>query len=114
MHEFSIIQNLLGIIEDEAKKHSFVKVTKVILRIGKLRQIVPDTMQFAFAAATEDTVAQCAELALESVPVRARCKACATEFAVGGNLFACPSCSGADLDVYEGNELYIQSMEGET
>ena len=50
MHEVSIAQGLMKILEDETNKHDVSRVTRVHLRIGELSTCVPDALTFAFEA----------------------------------------------------------------
>jgi len=45
--------------------------------------------------------------------VRGRCRACATEFDVPRFRFECPNCVGNDIEVTQGQELYIESFEAD-
>jgi hydrogenase nickel incorporation protein HypA/HybF len=73
MHEVSIAQGLMKILEDETKKHGVSRVTRVHVRIGELATCVPDALTFAFEIVSEGTVAEGAELKIEVVPARGRC-----------------------------------------
>jgi hydrogenase nickel incorporation protein HypA/HybF len=113
MHELSIIENILNIIIGIAQKEGLTSITKVVLEIGELRQIVPQTMRFAFEAASKGSIAESAVLEMEFVPVKARCNSCTREFLINDNIFLCAHCGGTDLSVTEGQELIIKNIEGE-
>jgi hydrogenase nickel incorporation protein HypA/HybF len=59
----------------------------------------------------EGSMAVGAKLSIDTVPVRARCKDCGTEFEVPRYRFECPGCGGCDVAVIQGQELYIESFE---
>lgn len=113
MHELGIIQNIITIIEEIARKEGLSRITKVVLLVGELRQIVPHAMHFAFDAATKDTMAEKAALELETIALRVRCRACGRESGVENNVFICAHCGDSSLDVIEGEELIIKHIEGE-
>jgi hydrogenase nickel incorporation protein HypA/HybF len=113
MHEVSIVEGLIGIIEDTAATNKISKVSQVSLRIGTMRQVVPDALEFAFEIVGKGTVAEGAAIKIEEIPTRARCRECATEFPVEDFCFVCTSCGSGDVEVIEGKELYIDSLEGE-
>ncbi len=113
MHEFSVIQNILDIVDDIIEENGLKKVTKVKLLIGKMRQIVPETMRFAFEAATKDTPLEAATLEMTFKPIHMKCKQCEKEFIVHENCYFCESCQSSDLSVIHGQELIIESVEGE-
>lgn len=112
MHEMSLVQSILDIVFEEAKRHQLGKITAVNLVVGRLTAVVPDQMKFAFELLTEDTPAAGASLNMEFVPARAACSQCGHEYEVHDSDFLCPQCRGAGL-VMSGRELQIASIEGE-
>jgi hydrogenase nickel incorporation protein HypA/HybF len=113
MHEFGIIQGVFKLVEEAAVKNNLKAITKVTLKIGKLRQVFPDFLQFAFETVSKGTVAQDAKLVIVEVPIKMKCRTCQQEFAVERNAYICPKCNNVGLDVLSGKEIYIESIEGE-
>jgi hydrogenase nickel incorporation protein HypA/HybF len=113
MHEIKIAEDLSAIVIKAAKKGNLLKVTKVNIRFGELVQIVPHIFEFAFREAVRDSVAADADLALEIVKVKMKCSQCGTEFTVKENSFNCGSCGSRELEILNGKELFIKSIEGE-
>ena len=113
MHEVSIAQGLMKILEDETNKHDVSRVTRVHLRIGELSTCVPDALTFAFEVVSEGTVAEGAELKIEVVPARGRCEKCDIEFDVDSTMFLCPQCGGIAAEIVSGKELDIAEIEAE-
>jgi hydrogenase nickel incorporation protein HypA/HybF len=48
MHELSIVQNIIEIVQSELPKHNIARVKSISLQIGRMRQVVPDAFFFAF------------------------------------------------------------------
>jgi hydrogenase nickel incorporation protein HypA/HybF len=113
MHELSIAQSLLGIVEDESKKHGASRVTRVCIRVGALSAIVPESLTFSFEVLSEKTIAEGAGLDIEIVPARGKCRACNIEFEVDGFLSFCPECGGVVGEIVSGKELEISHIEVE-
>jgi len=113
MHEVSIAQGLMKILEDETKKHDVSRVKRVHLRIGELSTCVPDALTFAFEVVSEGTVAEGAELKIEVVPAKGRCDKCDIEFDVDSAMFLCPQCGGIAAEIVSGKELDIAEIEAE-
>lgn len=113
MHELRIAEDLSAIVVEAAKREKLSMVTKVNISFGALVQIVPDIFEFAFREAVRDSVAANAELNLEIIPVKMKCIRCRREFSVSGNNFACDQCNSTELDIINGKELFIKSIEGE-
>lgn len=107
MHEMAITQSVVdAVCEHAAGRH----VHSVKLEVGALCAIVPAAMEFCFGLATEGTVADGARLEIDVRPGAARCRACAVRFALSDPILLCP-CGSADVEVLEGRDLRILSME---
>ena len=113
MHETAIVMGLMRIIETHAARVGASRVLRVKLKVGRLRAVEPQQLCSCFEMFAEGTVAEGAELVIETLGVRGRCRACTTEFAVANYHFACPACAGSDIEVIQGQELYIESFEAD-
>ena len=70
MHELS----LSGAIVNTAVKHAEGRQVSVVsLRVGALRQVVPDTLDFYFGFVSKGTVCEGARLEQELIPAGLRC-----------------------------------------
>jgi hydrogenase nickel incorporation protein HypA/HybF len=83
----------------------------VTVRIGHLRQVVPDSLAFYFDLVTRDTVCEGARLEQVLVPALLRCGDCGREWNPGDALFRC-TCGGVG-EVVAGDELEVESIEVE-
>jgi hydrogenase nickel incorporation protein HypA/HybF len=108
VHELSIADAIVAIAEEHAAGR---RVTKVEVKIGHLRQVVPSALAFAFELVAEGTTVEGAELEIEDVPARIACRKCAAERRAAEFPFTCPSCGSTDVDVLSGDELYVDSLE---
>lgn len=113
MHEIRIAEDLSAIVLEAAKREKLARVTKVNISFGQMIQIVPDIFRFAFGGAVRDSVAEEAEIDIEILPVKMKCKKCKNDFQVTDNRFACNFCGSTDLEIIQGKELFIKSIEGE-
>lgn len=110
MHELAIA----GRVVDIANRHANGrKVTKVYLKVGYLRQVVPTALSFSFDLVAQETSVEGAELDLEEIPATGLCKACGTETSLRSFPLQCGSCAGFDLKITQGEELYVESLEME-
>ncbi|TQK42734.1 hydrogenase nickel incorporation protein HypA/HybF [Streptomyces sp. SLBN-118] len=115
MHEMSIAVAVVDQVERAAAEAGDVAaVTSVRLLVGELAGVVPDALSFCFELACAGTVLEGAELVTESVPGRARCEACADEWAVGmPPQLCCPLCGKATDELLSGRELQIAGVHVE-
>lgn len=113
MHELSICAS----IADIATRHAAGRPVSVInVRVGQLRQIVPDTLVYCWGLVCEDTSLAGSRIIVETVPARIRCRSCEHTADVGDlPVFACAGCGGIDVEIVAGEEFLITSLElGET
>jgi hydrogenase nickel incorporation protein HypA/HybF len=110
MHELSIAEGIVAIAERHARGRT---VTKVEVRVGHLRQVVPTALEFAFELVAKGTVLDGAELELENVPARGRCRDCGAETTMSAFPLACSACGGLDIEILAGEELEVESLEVE-
>jgi len=112
MHELSIAQALVEQVQKIAQESNSGKVTRITLRIGKLAGVDPDALSFAFPLAAEGTPLQNTQLDFISVEPELRCRKCGksveAEF-----VSACLHCGSQDLELKQGRELLIESVEME-
>jgi len=111
MHEFSIAADLLETVIAVTRSHGGQAVERLHVRIGCLRQVVPEALLLAFAALAPGTLAAGATLTWEEVPSRIRCRACGTIFAPTERWFwSCPVCSTPGGEVLAGEELVLERV----
>ena len=111
MHELSIAQSLLSIIEQEAAPYKNAKVIGIKLRIGRLSGVVTDALQFAFEVISKGGLAEGAYMDIEEVPIEIRCNRCNKTFIAEDPYMFCPHCDGLDVEMISGRELDIKEIE---
>ncbi|OQW93730.1 MAG: hydrogenase nickel incorporation protein HypA [Beggiatoa sp. IS2] len=111
MHEFSICQALLTQVETLAHEHHARYVARIVVRVGPLCGIVPELLTHAFTLACVGTLAETAELVIESLPVRVRCQQCGVESEVIPNRLLCGACGDWHTQLLSGDEMLLASVE---
>ena len=112
VHEMGIALEVIDIAEASIPQElPDARVTKVFLTVGRLAAVVPDSLRFCFDVASERTRLAGAQLVIEEVAVRARCKACGHRWSIDTPAFRCPACDSGDIDIASGRELDIRSIE---
>ncbi len=111
MHELSIAGNIVEAVEREMSTRGIDRVATIALRIGRMTDVDAEALRFGFEVITKETRLDGARLAIESIPIVARCTACATEFEIPEMMFICPSCRSTSVDLVQGMELDIAYIE---
>jgi hydrogenase nickel incorporation protein HypA/HybF len=102
-----------AIVDTVVKHAAGRRVTVVNLRVGQLRQVIPDTLAFHFGFVARDTVCEGAWLEQEFVPATLRCIACGHDWKLEQPAFRCPSCGSGHVLVQSGEEFEVESIEVE-
>ncbi len=108
MHELAIAESVVQIASRHANGR---RVTKVQLKVGHLRQVVPSALSFSFELVAHDTPVEGAQLEMEEVPAIGHCRDCGTESRLESFPLQCRRCEGFDLEVLGGEELYVEFLE---
>jgi hydrogenase nickel incorporation protein HypA/HybF len=108
VHELALADAIVTIARDHAQGR---RVTSVEVKVGRLRQVVPDALEFAFELVATGTNVEGAMLEVEQVPARVRCSRCGTENEASDFPLACASCGSVDVTVVGGDELLVESLE---
>lgn len=111
MHEMSLAEGVLQVLEDAARQQQFHKVVTVWLEIGQLSGVEPEAMKFCFDAVTRDSIAQGARLEIISLPGIGWCTACAVSVPMSDALGECPHCGGYRMQVSGGTEMRVKELE---
>ena len=108
MHELAIAESVVHIASRHADGR---QVTKVYLKVGHLRQVVPSALAFSFELVAKGTPVEGAELALEEIPVIGKCRECGVENQLKEFPLQCAACGAFDVEILQGEELYVESLE---
>ncbi|NDP38532.1 MAG: hydrogenase maturation nickel metallochaperone HypA [Rhodoferax sp.] len=111
MHEMSLAESVLQLMEDAARRDHFTKVTAVWLEIGQLSGVEPEAMLFCFDAVMRDSLAQGARLEIITLPGAGWCMACAKTVPMTEVFGECPHCGGYRLQVTGGTEMRVKELE---
>jgi hydrogenase nickel incorporation protein HypA/HybF len=111
MHEMSLCEGILRIIEEQAVAQDYRKVKTVWLEVGALAGVEVEALRFGFDAVMKDSIAADARLEIIDVPGRAWCLQCMKNIEIDARYDACPECGGHQLQVNGGEELRIKEME---
>ena len=110
MHELSVASAIL----ETVRRHADERPVKLVsVRVGHLRQVVPDSLRFYWDIVRAGTVCDQARLELEEIEVGLRCTACAHEWEPLIPAFRCPECHSGKVAVRCGRELEVDYIEVE-
>ena len=113
MHEMSLAEGVLQIIEDSAKEQNFSRVKSVWLEIGQLSSVEPEAMRFCFDAVVKGSLADGAKLEIVIVDGGGQCMNCGQMVRIEQVHDACPACGGFPVEPTAGTDMRITELEVE-
>jgi hydrogenase nickel incorporation protein HypA/HybF len=111
MHELSLAQGILNLVQEHVPPERLAAVRLVRVDVGRLSGVVADSLEFCFSVLVEETPLKDSRLEPNTIPLRLACADCRETFVSEGDIFHCPSCDGSRTTVVSGMELLVAEIE---
>ena len=111
MHEMSIAQSVVDIIQEEVSRRGVRQLRAINLIMGRLSAVVPSHLALCFEIITKNTLLEGTTLNIREVPLGYQCPDCGKGFSVAEIQFTCPDCGESNLKLTAGRELAVESIE---
>jgi hydrogenase nickel incorporation protein HypA/HybF len=111
MHELSICTALMEQVERIAREHQAGRVERIVLQVGPLSGVEALLLQRAWPLVSIGTLAQEAELVIETAAVTVRCTQCEAVSEVAPNRLLCAACGDFRTRLVSGDEMLLANME---
>jgi len=112
MHELSIVSSIVESVTESLAAYPGARVLEVRLRVGALASVVVDSLEFCWGIAAEGTALEGSKLVVNMLPVVMHCAPCDADVELDGvQSFRCPRCGEPSMDLRQGREMDIDSIE---
>jgi hydrogenase nickel incorporation protein HypA/HybF len=111
MHEMSLAEGILQLIEDAARQQNVQRVSAVYVEVGQLASVEVESLRFCFDVVIKDSVADGARLEIIDVPGTGWCIDCSQSVPMDDKLAGCPRCGGYRVQVTGGTEMRVRELE---
>lgn len=111
MHEMSLCEGILQILEEQAKQQHFTQVKAVHLEVGVLAGVELSSLEFSYDIVMKDSLAQGSRLILHEKSASAWCMQCMQTVEIKKHGEACPCCQSFQLQINTGEEFRITELE---
>lgn len=109
MHEYSIIQSLVGRVEAEARQRKALAIHRLKIRIGELSGVDPELLATAYDTFRVGTLCAAANLEIVRVAARWTCRTCGATIPRGAALH-CAACD-EPATLLEGDDIILEQIE---
>jgi hydrogenase nickel incorporation protein HypA/HybF len=110
VHELSLAEHALAIIEETARREGFTRVHRVRVEVGRLSHVEPDALRFAFSAVCVGSCADGAVLEIIDIPGEGECPQCRTRSPMDAEPAWCPRCESSPLRVVGGTRMAVRDV----
>ena len=112
MHELGIVFEIQKRVSAVAAENGLAlsDIAQVVVEVGEASTIVPRYLKECWPAATDGTEMQEAELVVEILVAKVRCKKCATVYEYLRNDKKCPACGAWECVMVTGQEFNIKEI----
>lgn len=112
MHELSLIQSLLEMVDELGAEKGFQRISVLRLSMGRMSCADPQALRFAFDAESPGTRSEGAELVFDILPAVLYCFSCEKDEGMTSHELRCPACGGTQVILTGGTEeLKLMEME---
>lgn len=108
MHELSISTAIAKLVLEHAQGR---QVESVQVKVGALRQIVPDALTFCWEVVRDRPLLENSRLEIEHVPGVIECGECGERRTLTEFVLRCPGCGSGLVTVVAGEEFLVTSIE---
>jgi len=110
MHELSLADEIVRMVEAAAVREHFKRVATLRLEAGALAGVEVPALRFALNAIVPGTCLEGAQIYIDQPPGRAWCVRCGAEVTITSRADPCPRCDGYPVQVTGGSELRVLDL----
>lgn len=111
MHELSIAQNIIQIVNSTVEQDKLGLVEKIYLKVGLLANVLIESLTFSYNSIVENTPLNNSRLEIEILPIKISCNDCSAINTTDDFIFCCPECKSSAINVIGGDEMIISSIK---
>ncbi len=110
MHEMSLAEHILQILEEAAARQGFTRVRQVRLEIGMLAGVEVEALRFCLEAVLSGTLAEGAQIEVETPPGTGWCMSCGQTVPMAALHDPCPHCGGHQVQPTGGTQMRVKDL----
>ena len=111
MHELSVAQEIFSLVLNHVEERRLKSVLNVKVKIGRLSNVLHDSLLFCFDAVKAGTKLENASLVIVESPVMVLCQGCNSTTEIEPPRFICGACGCINVKMISGTELLLHQIE---
>ncbi len=110
MHELSIAQNILSIVDNTASQNNASIVNSIELEIGTFSGVEIDALEFALETLMQNSKLRDTQLTIDIIQGKGLCNECGNDFEMASMYAGCGNCSSNSVSILQGQELRVKAI----
>jgi len=111
VHEVALAQAVWRQVGAEMARRPGARLAAIRLVAGRWSGADPESLEFALRLLVNESAWSKVAIHIRPLPLGLTCKTCGHAFEPPETLLACPACGGRDVEVTQGRDLYLESLE---
>lgn len=107
MHEMSLAQGIVQLVEDAARREGFARVSVLRLEAGALSGVEVESLRFALSTMATAPYLENVQIDIETPAASAWCLQCSSSIQIQKRGEPCPQCGSYQIQPTGGTELRI-------
>jgi hydrogenase nickel incorporation protein HypA/HybF len=115
MHEVSIVEGLISLVEKQKKLHQFSRVLEIQVACGTYNCVSEESLNFCFQTVAKGTYMENAVIKVHRLPENWSCTSCKSDFVREDKSAdpVCTRCGSAQVIPRLNSEIYLDNLEVE-
>jgi hydrogenase nickel incorporation protein HypA/HybF len=113
MHEMSLCEGIVQILQEQAETHQYRRVKTVCLELGQFSTVEISALEFCYEVVCRDTLAEGSKLEIIQLPGTAWCLQCGQTVTIAQRFDPCPLCHSYQVQCSGGDDMRIKELEVE-
>jgi hydrogenase nickel incorporation protein HypA/HybF len=110
MHELSLAEGVLQLIEEAAQQQGFTRVREIRLEIGQLAGVEVEALRFCLDSVLRGSLAESARIVVEHTPGAGWCMPCGVTVPMTALYDPCPRCGGHQVTPTAGRQMRVKDL----
>lgn len=110
MHELSVVENIIDLVQQKSTQDKFTQVKKIILEVGELSCISIEALEFCFDVSCKNTVLQNSILEIINIPGVGYCENCEQKIDYKNLYDPCYICGLYNIKKVSGFDMRVKSI----
>jgi hydrogenase nickel incorporation protein HypA/HybF len=110
MHEFSLAEEVIRLVQNEAERNKASSVSEITIEVGNICGVEVEAFRSALELLSENSILEGTLLNIVTLAGKGKCPSCNLEFDMTQRMDTCPGCGCFPSEIRGGDEFRVASV----